>query len=917
LSPKYLALVVLGIIIFSSIFAFANVGYPTGNPIHMKINKMPKEQIIFMNQSINKYSVGLNSSYFIPTGNGTIWIEGYILNGTSGAKISDTLLTVAAGPYSTYYSVSSNGYYRIGVLKTGRANLAFFVYGYNTVYHYFNFITSGTVWLNLSFRPSEKYYVHGFTIFNGTHIPDVFLFFTHGKSIEAQSNSVGSYEASLYNGTYIVSVSKPGFAANVTPETITVNGKNLFQNITLYSSGIRDIVVSGFVKNTEGNNVGGAQVIYDGTYVYANATGFYTINVSAGPVLLLATAPGYGYGNATLMVTSNVSNVNITLPVADPILGGKQSSIISHMNQSSIIANSSGIYVLRGLAYYNDSGLIIPITNHYINFTISVQGTGFYIINRTNNLGYYNITLLSEGYYNFTAYAPGFYPDNFSVAILKAITVHNLVFVPLPGSSDNVRFNIGNYTSPIPYNITVYSGGVPVANLSFNGSGNISLMQGNYTFSISSPGYITEKFNESISSNTVITKNLTPAASLGVGISQSTPLSVPISYSPSLNASSISGVKMLYLNLTFVDNGRTVDNSEFEMFMIFDTKEYRYLGNTSAAGTDNLTLYYSGYYHMRFYFLDYKGNLSVNLTADTHENVNLINRTLYRLSFDLYNYSRFFNLTGQRIPEANIIMNGGSFEIKPSLADNGSRLYVNYTLPRSNYTFTYSNASFLPFHNYTQLSSNMSISSDLKPYLIVVENESVTSWYFSILSGSGVSPSVNYTGRTVKTEVAYLLTAGTYEFKAFLKVSNVNPVNSTAVKLNSTFTTRTVVFNVTNVVKSFKSQHVYGLIDNSTVINQFNITGSQSAFVTGYIHNITFIGFNVSINNTTMYIETNGMPNVTEPINSDNVTIGNIYINPSSEIVVIINYPAADFTKYYRQYLNGTIQEYQTSIEVI
>jgi len=332
------------------------VGYPTGNPIHIKINKIPKQQIIFVNQSLNRYAVGLNSSYFIPSGNATIWVQGFIYNSSSGTRINDTQLTVAAGPYSTYSSVSSNGYYRFGILKTGKANIAFYVYGYNTVYHYFDFITSGTVWLNLSFRPSEKYLVHGFTEYDGMIVPKTDLYFVHGVSAAVESGSDGSYNVSLYNGTYVIAVYKPGFASNATPDMISIDGHGLAQNISLTPSGSRSIVISGYVKNQAGKPVSNATVFYDGYTATSNSTGFYTINVSAGFDVMVANAAGYGYGNVTFMAIANESDVNITLPVADPMLGGSMSSSNIPINQTYLNGSSAGVYYLSGRAFYNSSG---------------------------------------------------------------------------------------------------------------------------------------------------------------------------------------------------------------------------------------------------------------------------------------------------------------------------------------------------------------------------------------------------------------------------------------------------------------------------------------------------------------------------------------------------------------------------------
>lgn len=916
MSPKYIALVVLGIIIFSSIFTFANVGYPTGNPIHIKINKIPKQQIIFVNQSLNRYAVGLNSSYFIPSGNATIWVQGFIYNSSSGTRINDTQLTVAAGPYSTYSSVSSNGYYRFGILKTGKANIAFYVYGYNTVYHYFDFITSGTVWLNLSFRPSEKYLVHGFTEYDGMIVPKTDLYFVHGVSAAVESGSDGSYNVSLYNGTYVIAVYKPGFASNATPDMISIDGHGLAQNISLTPSGSRSIVISGYVKNQAGKPVSNATVFYDGYTATSNSTGFYTINVSAGFDVMVANAAGYGYGNVTFMAIANESDVNITLPVADPMLGGSMSSSNIPINQTYLNGSSAGVYYLSGRAFYNSSGKYIPLTATDIRFAVSIQGTGFYVLTKTNDFGYYNITVLYGGDYNFSAYAVGFYPYNFFVKISNRTTYHNLYFTPVPASSYRISLDMSNSSRRIPYNVSVYSSGVLVGNFSFNGSGNISLIGGNYTFSIYAPGYRQLNVTRNVFSNTSINETLNPVASLGYGISESTQLAVPISGYPSTNSTSLYAERTINLDLKFMYRGSAVDSSEFEMFMNFDSAKYRYLGNTSSNGTDLITLYYSGHYLMRFYFLKYEGDLIVNVTGSGSATVNLSARTLYTLSFELYNYSKIFKLTNTTIPETGISLNANNFDITPALSDNGSRIFVNYTLPVSNYTFRYNNVSFVPYSYSTLLMANTSVSYGLVPYIIGVENESVASWHFSLYSNPGSAVSVSYNNETVSVENAYLLGPGTYSFDAYLNTADRNPANMTPITLNSTKTTEVVIFRVTNVLKNFTSEKTWVQISGVNAVEDFNITALSNSFVTGYIHNIEFIGLNISINNTVMYVNTSGVAMQVISVNSDNLSFSNLYIVQSTELQLVMRYKATSFTEYYREYLNGTIQEYLTNIEV-
>ncbi|KAA8923162.1 carboxypeptidase-like regulatory domain-containing protein [Thermoplasma sp.] len=879
---------------------------------------MPKEQVVFVNQTLNRYAVGLNSSYFIPSGNATIWVQGYLYNRSSSARISDTELTVAAGPYSTYYNVSASGYYRIGILKTGKANIAFYVYGYNTVYHYFDFITSGTVWLNLSFSPSAKYIVHGFTLYNSSAVPNVEITFVHGASVVVESGIDGSYNASLYNGTYVIGVYKPGFGDNASPNMINIDGHSLMQNITLISSGARSIVISGYVKNEVGKTVSNATVMYDGYVATSNRSGFYTINVSAGPVILIAIAEGYGYGNVSLLAVSNQSDVNITLPVADPMLGGNRATSRLPENQTYINGSSPGTYLLVGQAYYNSSGHRIPLTSAYIKFLISIQGTGFYVMTRTNDQGYYNITLLYAGYYNFSADAVGFYPYNFSVQVRSETTHHDLHFVPRPGSSYTVTLKISNSTGLIPYNVSVYSAGIPVGNFSFNGSGSLSLIGGNYTFSVNDPGYKQLNLSEDITSSADITGMLEPVSSIGPGLSQNTEFSVPIAYYPSSNGSSIYANKVIHLDLKFLYGDSSVNSSEFEMFMVFDSAEYRYLGNTSSNGTDIITLNYTGHYYMRFYFLKYRGNLTVNATGNTSATVQLEARTLYTLSFDLYNYSRIFNLTDQRIPESTISLNGNAFGISPKMADNGSRLFVNYTLPRSNYTFKYSNSSFMPYSFSLKLSSNTSVPDDLIPYIIAVENESVTPWYFSLSSDPGSSINISYSNITVTSEKAYLLAPGTYSFRAYLTGADLNPANSTSVVLNAAHTMRVIVFNVTNFFKNFTSERVYPLsLPGGEFWEEFNISYNSNGFVPGYIHNITFIGLNISTNNTTMLINTSQIPIQVIPVSSDYMTLNDTYINSTSEIQVQLKFPFSLESEYLRYQISGSIQEYRTNLEVM
>ncbi|WP_162009544.1 carboxypeptidase-like regulatory domain-containing protein [Thermoplasma volcanium] len=911
MSPRYVALIIVGVVIFSSLFSIANIGYPTGNPVHVKIKKEQQNITLFANQTLNKYSVGISNTYFVPSGNATIKVNGYAYNATSSKPLENFPIVVAAYGLATQTNTNMKGEFHFTVLKTGNAKLAFFVPGYNVEYHNFDFLSSGSLNISVAFQPSSKYVISGFTLYGNTSIPHVGLTFYSMNSVYTFSNSDGYYSALLYNGTYTVAVEKPGFSSIASPQQVTVSGENMAVNISLTSSGQRAFNVSGFVVNQIGIPVPYATVSFSGFDVTSNSTGHYSIAVSAGYDILIATAPGYGAGSRDVYVKSNMSNVNITLPPESPLVGGKATSQNYQLNSSNLNYSSNGNYTIEGYAYFNSSGLKFPLSNKEIEFVMKSEGDEFYVVNTTNDEGHYAVSVKYPGLYVFYILTSGYYPLNLSIYVKQSQTHKNLLFSPV--SSRYLNISVSDYYGPASFNITVAEGHYYEKNMSANNYENLTLPEGTYNITISKVGYYSQQFNVSLTSNETFSVNLKPVNSLGNDINENVPVEVPLTSYPQVSSSTLSAQKQVKVGILFKSkNSGPLRDLEYEMFMNFSGKNYRMLGYTNSSGTALINFGYTGYYNLYFLFLDYYANLSLNITGNTNTSVNASQRVVYNYGLTLYNYSNYFKLSNETISNRTLSVNNDSFQIEPTKSsENATSVSFAFSLPEYNYTFTYQNKSFVTFNMTVHLHSNSSSMNALTPYLIIIKNESAIGWSFSLL------PAL-HSMKVKNTLIVLGAFASSYTFSPFINYYDENntPLYKKDFVLNTTNPQENITFNVTNEVKQISlTDYEYKSHSPIPYIVEVFYWNDTSGSVPEYIHNISFT--NIKINASYM------LTNITAPWGSYFYNSSNGYAN--LPIIDFENGTSIEFEYDFNSYegavpissLNITVQYYTTEIEVI
>lgn len=796
MAPKSIALLVVGVIIISTLFSVFQVTYPTGNPVLSPIQ--PKQYQLFKYQFTDKNLLGNSSTSFVPTGNGTITIEGYVhsSNGSSNTPISDAYLYAAVFPAESDYYTNSNGFYQITVIKYGHGTFAFQVPGFNPKLFKLDLYGSSVYWLNISLNPAQKYNISGTTVDQGGHlVPNAKLTFSDFvQTFTVESSKAGGYSLSLYNGTYIISVTKPGFANQPKPYMLVVNGiGNSNFKLTLKSLSTPSYYVSGYVHNVKGALIKGASVTSSliNSTSQTNSSGYYVIEVPFGSNTIIAFANGYGYNYTQVYVRANLTDINLTLTNNNPFgnsgpnsingtgtsglppgavknitgaLGNKTSSVNYGNNSSGSNGNSggsnggsgSGIILQGNVTNSNNSA---PVADTYLYFYVNVNGTYYYEGVMTNSTGYYSIVVAYKGHYNFYVYSPLY--ENYSFGIwINGTSQKDFNLTPLPGTTYKVSGEVVNNLDGvgIPAKVTVYASGSlsPMMQAGANGTGNyaIYLIKGNYSMKASSYGFSSSWNNSSmqpLSVNLMKDFSLNPVSTLGSSTSlwnQSGSTGMPgvssSNVSSQLSNSSggnslATGVKAVTLTMHMVnatDNSSLV-NMQYELFIKLNSVVYKYNGNTNQTGNSTILLGYDGNYSLlveTFYY--YGKTVSINMTKNTSTVMYLHPRAVHILNVTLVNA---YNLTGGinvTVPATylNITNYKQSLYRTSTKEITGVGTVFDYSLPKGNYSFAYNNVNYVT-HSFSANISNAPNSTiqHIKPYLVIVNSNSSAVFTYSLI----------------------------------------------------------------------------------------------------------------------------------------------------------------------------------------
>ena len=699
------------------------------------------------------------SSGFSPSAGGPVSIHGYVRDSSdSNRTITNSILFVSSG--NIYVSVPTNltGYYNYTMLHQGKGTLTYFISGYNPQVVTVNTLDLSSLWLNVTLTKATEYNVAGSTeLSNGTAVSYVNVTFHNIVSnYEVQSGPTGNYSVNLPNGTYIIVVSKPGMNSTPRPEAINVPGNSINNfNIKITPEVRATLIISGFVLNKEMKTVVGATVeLISGDIIsHSNSYGYYSLSVPYGMDQILAFANGYESNLTTVYVKSNLSNVNLTLVNKDPILGGANSSNrnLTQLGESNInyTAGPSNI-TLEG----NISSTLFdrPVSNTSFIFYVKVNSTLFYINLTTNSTGYYDLYLSYPGNYKFEVTSSIYYSYFFNITI-KVNSTYNFSVTPLPGYIFSITGYVKAELSGSPLSgsrVELFNGNgilLDVNISSTNGKYEILGVKGHYELIAMAFG-----FNQSHPVKVNLYRNITDlnftlnvSYSIGNGIvhlgnnfSSGIPWENGFSIGSSLGAGSGSsfgnGGGPIAITFHLKNNTGSLINTNFVLFLEVDYQRYMFVNITNETGNFTLKLNITGNFTVLADTLYNKGNPTVvDTQRENHVVLTLQSVPVYSDWIRLENsYSQYY--PGDSVPVN--YLNETSFVLPIHYVYNsvdGNVTIYRYVLPQGNYTFSYSNAHFVP-KNFTSniTNHNVTVNISVNPYLIQIESNSTSSWYYEI-----------------------------------------------------------------------------------------------------------------------------------------------------------------------------------------
>lgn len=899
MSPKSIALLVVGMVLISSVFFIFHVSYPS-NPATIKFNHVPKNikpptYQIFQNQTFNQPGLGFNQTSFTPTGNTTVTLQGYVFNASTPANkkpqpIADQVLGVAVMQALTLVRTNASGFYHIKILASGQGVFAFKVFQYNTAYETVYIGHGSTIPdQNVSLTPQTKYSVSGLTQSLGKPIPGVSLTFINfwGNYYDSSSSS-GSYTVNMVNGPYEIKAVKSGFESIPDPSTVNVFNTSISKyNLNLNSTNSSAFYMNGYIFNKIGDRISNADV-FDSAPVVANgsnlstATGFYNISVAFGKNYINIDAEGYTPYTQIVPIYHNTTNENFTLDALDPFSSSTGQTGITNGeprglgNQISKVNYGNPSYItISGQVISTQTGMPVPNTG----FTLytSVNGTYFDDIIATNSTGYYKVNVLFTGDYHVNVTSVQFYDTWLNESSLaKSIGGQNIYVTTSPNQvyhlSGGVINGINN-SSLTNATITVYSnnGGV-LTTVQTNATGqfNISLLGGTYNISISKPGFGTSNTTVTVAGNQTLPPTpISPTTSISPGSSQwTTPSGSGL---PGVNGTSISNqlnstqnstgispgtnsstpVSMLVRMMNNVTKTSSINNTSYEMFIRVNGITLKVAGFTDASGYSYLNLSYGGSYILLPEMVDYSGIATLVNTSQYQGTGQVLDLYLnplpvYNLTLNLSNpLSGYYNAN---VPSNGLNVTGLSLPVSYNSTIPGSNYTVfNYVLPNGKYDFTYSDAHYVTLNFTASLNGAGKIQTEkLIPYVLKLSWNTNASWAYD-LSGPGISVAKGVGALGISSNYT-ALAQGSYSFSAYL---GSNLVNSTTFTIHSSAPNASLSFNAKYNSEVLKNVPVNVSFPALVLKLKANLTSTQSK-LTEYISNVA-INLNVPSNATLLF----------------------------------------------------------------
>ncbi len=876
MSPKSIALLVVGMVLISGVFVFFHVDYPA-SPAQITITppKGYQPPQIYKYENYNHNGLGNNKTSFKDYGNSTVIMQGYARNASDGAPLGNQIMYSAVLSASTVVQTNSSGYYQIVFLQSGYGKFAFEIFQYNVIYTQNYLPVNATVWNNLSFVPSPKYEVSGSTLYNGTAVGGVGLKFSDPwGNYATSSSSSGHFSLDAVAGNFSISASKRGFSNVTIPGYVNVKNSAITGfNINLISNNQTGAIIKGFASNMLNQEIYNYSVSSNTTKQSATVgAGEYSVPADFGNNLIGASSLGYQTQSVYVAVRSSPTYYNFTLASENPFHETVQQSTYTVSQQfssyfASYIGNNAShpdyavnMYTrITGQMKLNGTSGVAASQNFEV--LTSVNGTYFIKNITTNANGQYSFNMTFPGHYNFTIISNLSKPFNLSGNLQGGTILKNLNLVPGSNGVENIHIHTtglnGSGLSGVGVNVTSGTNGPSIYSNYTGGNGNISLnlTSGGYSIHLSKPGYVNKTVSIS-PGNTSINESLSTVSSIGNGTSvwsrtEGLPGTNSSSMESSMNSTLPVPTTTSYSHSSFIirlmNDSKPISGVNVAVLIYVNSQYYILKGITNSSGEMNVSLIYGGIFTVLPETVDYSGvPFSVKTSSIPSSGHiftdNMTEKVLYSLTLTLQNP---YSYSGAAPPASGI--NSSNYLLPvlySSTYTKGTNMtVVNYSLPEGTYIFNYTNNEFVPASRLLNISGTTSETMKLEPFLVILNYSSPVKFdaYFSGplsytegLTGSGTSYFIEESG-TVSTSI-------------FL---NSTQANTTSYTLTDTSSVKVLNLSITNHT-AYEPSTEYRNQQNYAYFNFTLNGGSQNEYLTSIDYGNISINpnFNLTINGT-------------------------------------------------------------------
>ena len=894
---KPVALAIVAVIILSSTFIFFNFQYPAAQTTLLKVPRLPPVNlsnfIFFNNQTNDVENIGnLTSNYtdFHVTGDVNTTVEGFLSNSLTKTPLLNTTLIVALYPFAVVLRTNNSGFYSFETLKGGYGNLTYKPIDFHRKVVHMD-LTGRLLWENLSFSPALKYNLSGYTLFSSGLLPSVGInFISPIYSIAVSSDQASKYGLSLYNGSYNITVSKPGFANLPEPSSVYVHGFNVTDyNLTLFQKG--NITINGTVLTHQNNPIPDASVV-DTTSHYlskTNISGNYSVDAVMGTNILQGSAPGFYRNTTSVQVSHDISNLVIRLTPIDPFPVGTKlnnTSIPGYINgtnklplsNSSLNYSSNGSYVIHGYIF---GWKHMPVANQSFYFLIRVLGQYYATqVNSTQN-GTYSLPLNYLGNYDLLVesrvYESSIVKFYFSSTSTKLVNITMSPLSKFYGNLTGLVENSIDHSHIAGAGLIIYGGNITSYNernvTNSTGGFNVTFYPGTYHIVTSASGFYTNNSVNifDVSRIIVLIVYLTPVSSIGNNLSAWYPANG--TGIPGVSSSNITGNLSgngtsdgyyplnVILKPEYLTSPSPVENSKYEVFVRINGIDYRTINSTNSSGESILSLIYAGNYQLIMEFQDfYSGKVNFSVPANSTVIIPVFAKVLYRMEINSINsFNQTYGFANLSVP-----VNYMNFTNDIFPADFGStfsKYGTNYTenLPSGNYNLSYSNSGFAPSNFSIDLIGPQVKKVPLDPYDILIEYNSDISWNATVNSVFRIP------GNTGKNMISLSETSGLYivdffiiGYKGYTNQSNFILTSMSSYKIlyfnvslsNATSDVTGTQINITGVSELDYGADIQGPVYiSSAVVEYYNSTTIKDLSINNV--NVTGTVYSQPVNNFT------------------------------------------------------------------